>query len=238
MINKSEIRGSKVIFSDDLLNDLQSALDHKVTDRAILNTLYDGLIGATSSNSALQGNYIKGTFKDAKEGISRLDKALQKLIDKRGQQEKALESINAAIRDLKRFTPEIFSELDAYLGNLRDDFPEDIEKSVFERVAERLEENDVTLLKETTNKALDNLKATGKGGAKKDARKYIAGLQDLMNTFESTLPDWAIYGQNNSLFMGYARYWLQHFTESNVTQPERHIMNALEDRKHWIKLTK
>lgn len=223
---------------ENKLAELQAALENKVTDRAILNTLYDGLIGAASRNSALYGCYIKGSFKDAKEGISRLDKALQKLIDKRGQQEKALESINAAIRDLKRFTPEIFTELDAYLVSVHEEFPEDIEKSVFERVAERLEESDVTLLKETTKKALDNLKATGKGGAKKDARRYIAGLQDLMITFESTLPDWAIYGQNNSLFMGYARYWLQHFTESNVTQPERHIMNALEDRKHWIKLTK
>ena len=222
-------RGSRVIFANDLLESLAYALDYRVTDKDKLNALYDGLGGAMSSYRASAGMYDRGTFKDAKEGVSRIDRALQKLIDQRGKREKAIESLSSAIRDLRRYTPDIFTELDA-LEDLHSIMPEDIERSVFERLAERQEANDFTALKKVTVSFLLNMKTLGRGGARSEARKYIAGIHSLMNTFEEVLPDCSIYAQSNSLFVNYVRYWLKNFADSQVSEPERHIKNAIAER--------
>jgi len=232
-------------FSDEKLESLRTAMGHKITKEA-LSTQYDGLEFAKSRYLSLAELYSPGKFNDAKECIQRIDKALLKILSNKGKAEVAWKSIFCAIADCKRYAPGALKELDAF-GLLNINIPKKLEPgafrivSTFEALTERANKtsnvDDLRLLRIATTGFLTNCKTPGRGEARREARKYIPGIQALAETFREALPDCALSDNENTLFPLYVKYWLEHFIGVNIVAPDRHIRHALEDLEHWEKIT-
>lgn len=235
-----------VQYPPEQLQKLAEALEHKVTDQAALNILYDGVQFAARRNMVLTGLYDPGSVKDAKEGAQRLQTALDKLLNRRGTVQAALRSLRAGVQSLKRHHPMALTELDAYGSLLLLDMPEAVDHetgeriSIFERVVQGMTDqtmmNDARTLKPAVDEFLNRYGSPGRGGARKDAKRWIPAIQTLAESFREALPDRVISPNENTLFPLYVAF----FADPDSTKgPDmtRHIRNALEDLKHWEKVS-
>ena len=87
------------------------------------------------------------------------------------------------------------------------------------------------------NYTISQLIEPGKGGSRREARKYISGFRELIWYFQCALPDSPVTGSRDSYFFRYAEFWLRNYTEWNGSTPERHIRNAIEAHKSFVKVT-
>lgn len=202
-------------------------------DGDTLSQLLYGARQARSYHLALEGFRPDGTFKAVREEIPRIHKALLKLASNKGTQQAAIKTLNAALQSAQRYCPGVFCELDA-IGDLQLTMPVDIRRSVFERQVDRIVTANTddrpelaASLSEVTAEYIENLKQPGRGGARRQAQQYTEGLHELARQFSAALPDLALSANQNSMFYRYALHWLNYYMDDPVSDPQRHIINAL-----------
>lgn len=224
---------------EERLNALEQALKlgsrNHTTNPKELKELLSGLLSGLEAARGYQLTYKDfrkpGTFKAVNEEIPRLHKALEKLAKKRGTPDSALRSIRKAIASIKLYCPGALAELDA-ISDLQLTMPVDIERSAFERYIDIILTNPAdtekaALLASILTAFIENLKKPGRGGARKQARKYMEGLLELARQFSEALPNHKLSEDQNSLFYRYALYWMTDYMDEEITDPARHISAAL-----------
>lgn len=211
------------------------ALTVGIYDPAALKTLYYGLSDASGVHESVGGIYDAGTtVREMRDALTSLVKALFKIEQGKGSLDVAQASIAKAVALIP---PEYLHALDTVTPALFDLPPLDEEKSNFEVIALSL--SDISEperklraqdLQGAVSVFLQDIKTPGKGGARRDARHYVAGIMKLADWFSEALPDHAISANENSVFYRYAAWWLEN-REGMKTDPKRHIKGAVLELK-------
>lgn len=221
---------------------LAEYLQDHITDPSIIKILEFGLANANQDQEQLAGIYDdSSTNNQYAEEVRRLNNALLKIKKGKGTFDVAFTSLKTA---LTRLPLEDKQALDAtkefYLQSL------DVAKygvSIFETKALSLPDMTeaeriatASQLIDITHKCYsDSLANVGKEQARKQALRYVAGIQCLARWFRETLPSRTISYKEGSLFSLYVSYWLKEYQGIDVN-PERHIRNAIADLKKSKKL--
>ena len=223
------------------MSSLDQSLGFPRIDADTMHRLSEGLRVATSRQGAYREAHDRGTFKAVREEVPRIHRALVKLAVGRGTRQAAIRSLEDAIQSARTYCPGVFEELDA-VDELQLSMPVCIYQSAFERHVDQVVNADpgklpamAGELSKITAHFLDDMKTPGKGGARKQARRYIDGLHELAREFEDALPAHQLSADPNSLFYRYALHWLSECMAENVRDPERHIRNALAEYVPTVK---
>ena len=157
--------------------------------------------------------------------LTRMKNAFIKLQEKRGTPEAAHRTIK---RTLSNIPDRALLEISLFMPGVYWD-----SEGKFKAAALSVASGDHSQLDKATQAATDALndfKQVGKGGARKDARIYIPGIQKLAQHFNEILPGYNISPAPDSYFFKFVMYWLEY--EIGVyKEPDRrrHIQNAIED---------
>ncbi|RAS54416.1 hypothetical protein DET48_1513 [Vibrio diazotrophicus] len=216
------------------IDKLRTALASKVIDEIDLLLLYVGFFDAHNRNLAYSGYHNPGGTKEARQGVKQLDRALTKLIERKGTKEAAHNSLKAGVSLLKCYADGALKELDAYIDlNMSEKIDSDGNCiSIFEQLIKRVLTGDTEALqhlKGSTYQFLANLKNVGRGGARREARQNIPGIERLAEYFREACPDRQISADSKSLFYEYVIFWLNHIVELEIEEPDRHIKNAIDE---------
>lgn len=94
-------------------------------------------------------------------------------------------------------------------------------ESGFQQVSQRMQN--------ALNLAEKNIRTSGAGNARRQAREYMAAIEMLARWFADVFPNNKISAVENTLFYRYVMLWLKCFTKKNWADKDirRHISNAL-----------
>jgi hypothetical protein len=176
--------------------------------------------GVQSQIGHLEANKAIG-FKEVKDEVTRLQKALIKLNTGKGTTAAALKTIAATVNAL----PEsVLYELSPRMQNALRPAERDFETVVMFILAGLGWYTEAALL--AVNEFLDDINAPGKGGARVQAQKYRTGIRKLAYWFNQAAPDNVISANEDSIFSVYVKHWLELET-GQIIEPKRHIRNSL-----------
>jgi hypothetical protein len=221
---------------------LAEYLQDHITDQSIIKILEFGLGNANGAQDQLGEIYDDGlTNNEYSEEVRRLNNALLKIKKGKGTFDAAFKSVKTALSRLPLIDKQALDTTKEFYLQSLDVANYDL--SIFETKALSLPDMTeaqriatVSQLIDITQECYsDGLANVGKGHARKQAKRYVAGIQCLARWFRETLPDRAISYKEESLFNLYVSYWLKEYQGIDVN-PERHIRNAIADLKKWKKL--
>lgn len=206
----------------------------RLTDPQTIQALLHGIEDAGRYQRSLKGIYDHGaSHKEFREAVTRLHNALAKLA--RGTAGKDTNLTNA-----KHYLSMIPKDYRTLFDQQDRDFyfsePWPPGSTRFEAAIDGLRAMPSTeqqaraeRLRGIVESLIDDLATPGKGGARKEAKRCIMGIQCLMRHFSEALPDNPITPKTDSLFYRYVVVWME-FANYAVDQkptPERHIQNAI-----------
>lgn len=217
------------------------AADLGISDPRTLKLLKSGLDDATGYQDMCGPHYDPGiSHKEYRQLVNRLRKALKKIKSGRGCQEKALRSVAQTLNSLP---PEYLGAWDSYdlelvKQPLAMQHPHDSHFEQWARALPRFDKADRSVLAGRLLGVMERIEFNepGRGRARKDARKYIPGIQCLAKWFRDVLPNCAISESKDTLFYRYVGHWLKHYMNWEGDSPDRHVENALADLQHWKKI--
>jgi len=207
----------------------------RLTDPRTMQALIAGLDDARIYQSSLQGMHDHGSsHKEFKEAATRLHNALAKLA-------RGTAGTDTNLTNAKTYASIIPKNYRTLLDQQDRDFyfsePWPPGSTRFEAAIDGLRAMPSTKqqaraerLRGIVESLIDDLAAPGKGGARKEAKRCILGIQCLMQHFREALPDNPITSKTDSLFYRYVVIWMEfagYGTDQKPT-PERHIQNAID----------
>lgn len=203
-------------------------LDLGITDRDALELLVFGLEDAARYHRQVSDIHAPGiTFKAMREAVASLQGALTKIANGKASP--------MALSQVRKFLttapPKQLQWVDVAASQPYGSFAP--------RVAALVEHPDAGAANELLEYLAafrDAMATPGPGGARKQARRYLMGIQKLAQHFQEALPAHKVSANENSIFYRYAAHWLKHYAMLDAS-PERHISNALEDISHWGKVS-
>ncbi|MGP9533120.1 MULTISPECIES: hypothetical protein [unclassified Halomonas] len=205
-----------------------------------LHLLTIGLADATGYHHAVGGIHDPGcTFKALREVLATLSTRLAMVAKGTGTQN--AQRIERALAKIPDDTLRLMDTIDpVFYRSMTHKYKE----SSFRRAALTLTDNPDDVQKALAEQLkgivltfLGDMKTPGSGGAKRDARRYIKGIQKLAEWFREALPEHALSDREDTLFYRYVAFWLIECVEWKGTEPKRHIQNALADLERWQKVT-
>ncbi|AUN94820.1 hypothetical protein [Pseudazoarcus pumilus] len=213
-----------------------------VTEPRALELLAHGLVAASQRQRFLADLYAPAvTFKEYAANIERLQKGLEKIASGRGDTDRAIRVVRQAISALP---PADVEALDSYDRNtaIKPLAKRHLRDSHFEQAIDRLIEQDDSERRASARSLAEivaqvELNRPGKGGGSRCAKRFVPAIQELAYWFAEALPNHAISSSENTVFYRYVAYWLQDHGGSTIEFPERHIHAAIEDAKHWRKIS-
>lgn len=223
-------------------HELGTALN--IIDETILVKLTCGLEDALHYQQQVGAIYVpaikKGdgveyvTTKEINTDFTQLQTALNKLLSKSGDDSKAYRRLSEIFShipiELRHYLDSVYSvvngtELETYTPH----------QSACERIAgylstmnEGIRDKPVKALRNAVESVLQNISTPGKGGARKEAKRYIAGIACLARHFSEALPSRSISSEQYSIFHNYVVFWLQNYVLVDINSAERHIQNTIE----------
>ncbi|MGJ7456965.1 hypothetical protein [Halomonas sp. RA08-2] len=211
-----------------------------IEDAYTLRLLVIGLADATGYHRAVGAIHDPGsTFKALREVLATLATRLAMVAKGTGTQnarriELALAKIpHDTLRLMDTIDPAFYRSMPHAPGNSRfsraalslTDAPDEAQKALAGQLGGIL----ATFI--------EDMQAPGAGGARRDARRYIKGIQKLAECFQEALPYHALSDREDTPFYRYVAFWLVECVEWKGAEPKRHIQNALADLERWQKVT-
>lgn len=202
-----------------------------IRDPVKLTRLLDGFGEATARHQQIGPLYDPGiSFKEMEQAIISMAGATKKI--ERGR------VTPAAVRQLHgglNMIPAPWRVLLDQMGGDLFDFAATVRSISTERPAEA--QTASARLSAALATFADQLCRPGSGNAKRQAKKFTAGIQALARAYREALPDYAASSTKEGRFCIYVLIWLNDCMGQNVDDPSRHIVNALDDEARWQKLS-
>lgn len=212
-------------------------------NESIVEQLINGLYDASQVQKAVGGIYNQHdlTHKEFFESLHGLHNALDRI-------SRQTAALSDNLRKVRLRLQEIPREWQTYLDTLDPSFYsqhqptewQHFHQSRFLRVASALKELEpneqratAKLLVNIVAMAIESASSPGKGGAKKQGRYYIAGIQCLKKHFQAALPTAKVSSKESSKFWCYVSIWLNHCENKDISDPTRHIKNSIQDLDSW-----
>lgn len=205
------------------------ALELGIDDSNQLDRLRDGLDEASVRQQQIGGLFDPGIgHKEFQQAIKSMIGALEKI--ERGSLTDA--AVDQLLRSLEKIPPEWRVMFDSFGGELFD----------FEATARSISVERPNESREASRRLIASLKALdiaspGAGNARRQAKRYIAGIQALARVFRREVPERPVSSSDGSAFNRYVFFWLNECMGEEIMDPTRHIEQALEDEKHWKKVS-
>lgn len=204
-----------------------------INDPFTLQMLIWGMEDAASYHNQAHGIYDPTiTIREYEQALISLQKALLKLKHGKG----TLGAIErTVIRALSEIPDVYLHSLDTHSPYLMNLEPQSLDMSNFEFLLRELIKNETSLPSGTlnallfsVNDALGNIRRPGKGRARRDASKYVAGILCLIEWFKEALGDHPISSKPDSIFSRYVCFWLTYYMNDEKGDVSRHIKLAKE----------
>lgn len=225
---------------EDHAKELKKYLDY---DDAVLIELAYGLLDAKNSNQNFPQNQLG--FSEKEDCYTTLHRGLSRLANRKGQTGVALAMIEKAVNHIPDFDLEFLQTIDSDLmaESLK---PENYTSIIFKDMALSLREqsseaqlHSAKKLESVIAKAMADINRPGKGRARRQAKVFNRGITVLARWFEEAQNKHKATSHESSPFYEYVYYWMTEVMNypSSISDPTRHIDNALSFKCNWQKIS-